>query len=162
MVVLGVDPGLAHTGWAVLETRGSVCRCRAYGCIDTASKDPLHVRLGVIYKEIAVVIERYTPCDVAVEEVFFGQNVSSAISVAHARGVVLALAATCGLQVGEYTPMQIKLALVGHGKADKQQVAYMVKRICALDHIPTPDHSADALAAAICHAHTMRGTVGLR
>ncbi len=156
MVILGVDPGLAHTGWGVIETRGQVCRCRAYGCIDTSKDDEFHVRLYSIYQQLTDVIERYSPHELAVEELFFGQNVSSAIGVSHARGVALAAGAACSMSLGEYTPNQIKLALVGSGRADKKQVTFMVRRILGLDHDPTPDHSADALASAICHAYTIQ------
>ncbi len=156
MVILGVDPGLAHTGWGIVEVRGQVCRCRAYGCIDTSKDDELHVRLHSIYSELSDVIERYKPEEMAVEELFFGQNVTSAIAVSHARGVVLAAGAASDMSLGEYTPNQIKQALVGSGRADKGQVTFMVRRILNLNHDPTPDHSADALAAAVCHAHMLR------
>ena len=153
MVILGVDPGLAHTGWGIVEVRHRICRCRAYGCIDTSKDDELHVRLHTIYSQLIYIIERYSPDEFAVEELFFGQNTTSAIAVSHARGVVLAAGAAYDMSLGEYTPNQIKLALVGSGRADKGQVTYMVRRLLKLDHDPTPDHSADALAAAICHAH---------
>ncbi len=156
MVILGIDPGLAYTGWAVVEKRSGMCRCRAYGCIDTSPDDKLHNRLGTIYSDISDVIERYNPEELSVEELFFGQNVSSAISVSHARGVVLAAGSLHHLNLAQYTPMQIKQAVVGTGRADKLQVTFMVRHILKLDHDPTPDHCADALAAAICHAHTVK------
>ncbi len=156
MIILGVDPGLAYTGWGIVETRSQLCRCRAYGCIDTSKDDELHNRLNVIHSEIIKVIERYKPSQLAVEELFFGNNVTSAIGVSHARGVVLTAGASYGMDLGEYTPNQIKQALVGSGRAGKSQVTFMVRRILNLDHDPKPDHSADALAAAICHAHMMK------
>ena len=156
MIILGIDPGLAHTGWGVIETRGSVCRARAYGCVTTRSSEPIDQRLGTIYDEIARVIEAYRPTHLAIEKIFFGENVRSAIATAQARGVAIVACARAGLEVGEYTPMQIKQAVVGTGGADKYQVIYMVRHVLALDHDPHPDHAADALAAAICHANLSR------
>ncbi|MBQ6395878.1 MAG: crossover junction endodeoxyribonuclease RuvC [Atopobiaceae bacterium] len=156
MVILGIDPGLANTGWAIVETRGDVCRARAYGCITTEAGVPLNERLGRIYRELSIIVERYHPSDLAVEEVFFSKNVRSAIPTAHARGAALTAASMLGLTVGEYTPMQLKQAIVGTGSADKHQVTYMVRQVLALDHDPKPDHAADALAAAVCHANMVR------
>ncbi len=156
MIILGIDPGLAHTGWGVIETRGSVCRARAYGCVTTRSSEPIDQRLGTIYDEVARVIEAYRPPHLAIEKSFFGENVRSAIATAQARGVAIVACSTAGLEVGEYTPMQIKQAVVGTGGADKYQVIYMVRHVLALDHDPHPDHAADALAAAICHANLSR------
>lgn len=153
MVILGIDPGLANTGWGVIETRGSQCRARAYGCVHTDKDLTLPMRLKRIHDEIAGVIMRYSPMEVAVEEVFFCSNAQSAIATAQARGAALVACTGCGLEVGEYTPMQIKQAVAGTGVADKQQVQYMVKNLLHLEHEPKPDHAADALAAAICHAH---------
>ncbi len=144
MVILGIDPGLAHTGWGVVETRGTLCRARAYGCVATKAHDPLPERLGAIHRELAQVIERFHPTDVAIEQIFFGQNTKSAIATAHARGAALVACATAGCAIGEYTPMQIKQAVAGTGA------------VLALDHDPKPDHCADALAAAVCHAHLER------
>ena len=156
MIILGIDPGVAHTGWGVIETRGSVCRARAYGCVTTRSSEPIDQRLGTIYDEVARVIEAYRPTHLAIEKIFFGENVRSAIATAQARGVAIVACARAGLEVGEYTPMQIKQAVVGTGGADKYQVIYMVRHVLALDHDPHPDHAADALAAAICHANLSR------
>ena len=156
MIILGIDPGLAHTGWGVIETRGSVCRARAYGCVATRSSEPIDQRLGTIYDEVARVIETYHPTHLAIEKIFFGENVRSAIATAQARGVAIVACARAGLEVGEYTPMQIKQAVVGTGGADKYQVIYMVRHVLALDHDPHPDHAADALAAAVCHANLRR------
>lgn len=156
MVILGIDPGLAHTGWGILETRNSLNRARAYDCITTDSKTALDRRCYQIYQGIVDAIQRYAPSCVAVEKIFFGENQASAIATAHARGALLAACASAGLSLAEYTPMQIKEAVVGTGSADKRQVIYMVRTICALDHDPRPDHCADALAAAICYAHHAR------
>ncbi len=156
MVILGIDPGLAHTGWGVVETRGSACRARAYGCVTTTAGEPIDVRLGRICRTLADVIERYGPTELAIESVYFGENTKSAIATAQARGAAIVACSTAGLKVGEYTPMQIKQAVVGTGAADKHQVAYMVRSVLALDHEPRPDHAADALAAAVCHANVTR------
>ena len=138
MIVLGIDPGLANTGWGVIETRGSVARARAYGCIHTEADEPLHERLGQICAQIEQAISRYEPGSVAIEDIFFGQNTRSAILTAHARGAALVACSQCGVEVASYTPMQIKQSVVGTGAADKR------------------DHCADALAAAVCHANLSR------
>ena len=156
MIILGIDPGLAHTGWGVVETRGATCRARAYGCIATQAGDPIDRRLGRIYDELREVIARYGPTELAIEGVYFGANSRSAIATAQARGAAIVACSSAGLSVGEYTPMQIKQAVTGTGTADKHQVAFMVRRVLALDHEPRPDHAADALAAAVCHAHASR------
>lgn len=156
MVILGVDPGLAHTGWGVVETRGSACRARAYGCVTTEAGEPIDVRLGRICRTLAQVIEKYGPTELSIESVYFGENTKSAIATAQARGAAIVACSSAGLSVGEYTPMQIKQAVVGTGAADKRQVAYMVRNVLALDHEPRPDHAADALAAAVCHANVSR------
>ena len=156
MVILGIDPGLAHTGWGVIETRGAVSRARAYGCVTTYAHEPIDQRLGKIFKEISEVIGSYHPSQLAIEKIFFGENERSAIATAQARGAAIVACAQGGLTVGEYTPMQIKQAVVGTGSADKYQVIYMVRTVLKLDHDPHPDHAADALAAAVCHANLLR------
>ncbi len=148
---MGIDPGLAHTGWAVIETQGTHARARAYDCISTSTTVPLDGRLATIAKNINAALRSYQPQAVAVEKIFFGQNHKSAISTAHARAAALVACGTAHLELGEYTPMQIKQAVVGTGSADKHQVTYMVRSILHLDHDPKPDHCADALAAALCH-----------
>ena len=156
MVILGIDPGLAHTGWGVVETRGPICRARAYGCVTTTASEPIDMRLGRIYRKLREVIEKYGPTELAIESIYFGENTKSAIATAQARGAAIVACSAAGLAVGEYTPMQIKQAVVGTGSADKHQVAYMVRNVLALDHEPRPDHAADALAAAVCHANVSR------
>jgi crossover junction endodeoxyribonuclease RuvC len=153
VVILGIDPGLANTGWGVVEARGTECRARAYGCVHTTPEDPLPTRLKTIHDELSQVIDRYGPTEMAIEEIFFCANAQSAIATAQARGAALVACATLGLSIGEYTPMQIKQAVAGTGAADKRQVQYMVKTLLHLEQEPKPDHCADALAAAICHAH---------
>ena len=154
---MGVDPGLANTGWGVIEVRGSKTDALAYGCISTEKTQDLSLRLACIYDKISAAIERYEPDALSVEEIYFGANTKSAVATAQARGALLAAAGKHGLELGEYTPMQIKKAVVGTGAADKEQVQYMVKAVLKLDHEPKPDHAADALAAAVCHAR-MRDT----
>lgn len=148
---MGIDPGLAHTGWAVIETNGMRARARAYDCIATSATIPLDGRLATIAQRINAALQSYHPQAVAVEKIFFGQNHKSAISTAHARAAALVATGSAHLELGEYTPMQIKQAVVGTGSADKRQVTYMVRSILQLDHDPQPDHCADALAAALCH-----------
>ena len=156
MIILGIDPGLAHTGWGIVETRGALCRARAYGCVTTKASEPIDQRLGKIFSEVARAIETYHPTQLAIEKIFFGENTRSALATAQARGAAIVACAQAGLEVGEYTPMQIKQAVVGTGSADKHQVTYMVRTVLALDHDPHPDHAADALAAAVCHANLNR------
>ncbi len=156
MIILGIDPGLANTGWGVIETRAGQYRCHAYGCIETSKQHDIAWRLKLIYEDIQAVIEKYGPREVAIEQVYFGANSKSALKTGQARGAALVACAGCGLKTGEYTPMQIKQAVVGTGAADKNQVQFMVKSLLHLDHVPQPDHCADALAAAICHAHLHR------
>lgn len=152
MIVLGIDPGLANTGWGVIEQRGSRLVCVAYGCVTTDSQRPTAERLGEIHRALTGVIERYAPEECAVEAVYFGTNAKTAFATGQARGA--ALLAAAGLTVGEYGPGEIKMAVVGTGDADKAQVQYMVRAILGLPLMPEPDHAADALAAAICHVNS--------
>lgn len=156
MVILGIDPGLANTGWGVIEQCGSRFRCLGYGCVTSSAGMALADRLARIHRELAAVIGRHAPSACAIESVYFGTNAKTAFSTGQARGVAVLATADAGLALGEYGPGEIKLAVVGTGSADKQQVQYMVRTILGLDHGPSPDHAADALAAAICHAHAGR------
>lgn len=160
MNILGIDPGLANTGWGVVRHEGSRITCVAYGCIQTLPDEPLAARLRRIHDEIQQVIERYAPRECAVESVFFGTNAKSAFATGQARGVALLATSDACLALGEYSPVQIKSVVVGTGKADKHQVAFMVRTLLSLDHDPKPDHASDALAAAICHSR-FRGVEGL-
>jgi crossover junction endodeoxyribonuclease RuvC len=152
-VILGIDPGLANCGWGVVALRGPRLAALAYGCIATRAGDAEPQRLEAIYLEIIRVIERYKPVELSIETVYHKDNSKSAIATAQARGVALVAAATSRLLVAEYAPAAIKKAVVGSGSADKGQIQYMVKAVLSLDHLPSPDHAADALAAAVCHAH---------
>lgn len=153
VIILGIDPGLANTGWGVVESEGSRFRCLAYGCIRTTGADDTARRCKVVRDALADLIGRYAPAEAAIENIYFSRNVATAMTTGHARGAALVAVADAGLPVGEYGPGEIKLAVVGSGSADKTQVTYMVRTILGLDHDPTPDHAADALAAAICHAN---------
>lgn len=149
--VLGIDPGLAHTGWGVVRQSGSHLSCLAYGCVTTPVGMPLERRLLKIHDQIGAVIERFAPTCVGIETVWFGQNISAAFGTGQARGAALVACAEGGLVVGEFSPKQIKLAVVGKGGAEKSQVQYMVQQLLRLENPPKPDHAADALAAAICY-----------
>ena len=158
-IILGIDPGLANTGWGVVLQQGSRFTCLAYGCISTSAETPLANRLAKIHEQIAAVIERYVPTCVGIETVWFGQNITAAFATGQARGAALVACAQAGLKVGEFSPKQIKLSVVGEGGAGKEQVQYMVKQLLSLAEAPRPDHAADALAAAICYT-THEGFAG--
>ncbi len=150
-IILGIDPGLANTGWGVVAQDGSRLSCVAYGCVSTTAERDLSARLLKIHEQIGAVVDRFKPSCVGIETVWFGQNITAAFGTGQARGSALVACAKGGLRVGEFTPRQIKLAVVGTGTAEKEQVQYMVRQLLALDDVPRPDHAADALAAAICY-----------
>ena len=152
MRIMGIDPGTAITGYSIVDKKGNRLEMVAYGCIYTESGLPLSERLKRIYTEIMELIEKYQPGHLAVEELFFNSNAKTALSVGHARGVVLLAGELSGLSVAGYTPLQVKQAVAGYGRADKTQVQKMVKTILCLEKIPKPDDAADALAIAICHS----------
>jgi crossover junction endodeoxyribonuclease RuvC len=148
-----VDPGLASSGWGVIDSGNQRLRYIAHGCIETAADCPRAERLFFIYREFCSVLETYRPGESAVEILYFGRNVTSAIAVAEARGVFSLALAQKGLAVREYAPNAIKQAVTGGARADKRQVQEMVRLLLGLAALPEPDHAADALAAAICCAH---------
>jgi crossover junction endodeoxyribonuclease RuvC len=152
-MILGIDPGLANTGWGLVEADGSRFRCIGYGCIRTHSTDDTARRCQAVRDGLAAVVTKYQPTEAALENIYFNRNVATAMATGQARGAALVAVSEAGLAVGEYGPGEIKLAVVGTGSADKAQVTYMVRTILGLDHDPAPDHAADALAAAICHAN---------
>ena len=154
MRVLGIDPGTAVTGFAIVSLEGRRLLARGYGVVRTDAGQPLEKRLFHLHNELEVLVARFAPTEVAVESLFFSKNAASALAVGHARGVVLLAAARHGLPVFEYTPLQVKQAVVGRGRAEKAQVQFMVKAILGLDRAPTPDDAADACAVAICHANS--------
>ncbi|MGP1586840.1 MAG: crossover junction endodeoxyribonuclease RuvC [Treponemataceae bacterium] len=152
-IILGIDPGLANTGWGVIQYDGIRLKLIDYGCIET-SGDILHaLRLKEIYEQIQAVIDYYKPKEAAMETLFFARNVTSALSVAEARGVVTLCLAQNRLPIGEYTPNTIKQSVSGTAGANKKNVQTGVKILLGMDHLPSPDHSADALASAITHAN---------
>ncbi|MFN7996467.1 MAG: crossover junction endodeoxyribonuclease RuvC [Bryobacteraceae bacterium] len=152
MLVLGVDCGSRHTGYGVIESDGCVHALIAAGVISTAVKDPFETRLAVISRGLRDVIERYRPAKAAVEEVFYAANVRTALKLAHVRGVVLLAIAEAGLELGEYSPLEIKNSVVGYGQAGKQQVQVMVRSLLGLESPIDSEDACDALAVAICHA----------
>jgi crossover junction endodeoxyribonuclease RuvC len=156
MIILGVDPGTAITGYGVLASDGDELIAIAYGAITTPSDWSLSRRLQRIYAELAALIAKYKPTEAVVEKLFFNKNVRTALSVGQARGVALLAIAQAGVEFYEYTPLQVKQAVVGYGRADKMQIQQMVRMLLQLDAIPEPDDAADALAIAICHAHSAR------
>lgn len=154
MIILGIDPGLAIMGYGIIHYEGNRFKTIEYGAITTPSTMPTPMRLKKIYEELNEVINKYSPDAVAIEELFFNTNVKTAILVAHARGVAVLAAANNNKEIFEYTPLQVKQGVVGYGRADKAQVQQMVKILLNLSEIPKPDDVADALAIAICHAHS--------
>lgn len=157
MVIVGIDPGYAITGYGVVEHKGNRFRVIDYGVIGTRAGLPMDRRLLQIAEELEAILTEVHADVVAVEELFFSRNVTTAIAAAQGRGVAVVTAARAGLPVFEYTPMQVKQAVSGYGKADKRQVQEMVRILLGLESIPRPDDAADALAVAICHAHAGTG-----
>ncbi len=157
MIVLGIDPGTATTGFGLVgeDAAGEVYLVR-YGVIQTPARTPMPERLHQLYDEVSALLREAAPAAVAVEELFFNRNVTTALTVGQARGVVLLAAAQAGLPVYEYKPAEVKQALVGYGRADKQQMQEMVRLMLGLTDIPRPDDAADAVAVAICHLHSQR------
>ena len=154
-IILGIDPGVAIVGYAVVEARGDALRMIACDVIRTPTGLPLAYRLQHIYHQLGEVLTSYHPQEAAMEELFFVRNVSTAIAVGQARGVALLALANSGLSIAEYTPNEVKLAVTGYGAAKKEQVGEMVRILLHLKAVPRPDDAADAAAIAICHAHTV-------
>jgi crossover junction endodeoxyribonuclease RuvC len=156
MIVIGIDPGLARVGYGVIEVIGRQPKPLCYGCVETGKDQNTPERLLQVYTEVQALIERYPPAHIAVEKLFFSKNITSAMSVSEARGVLLLLAEQKKIPVTEYTPNQVKQAITGSGRADKRQMQEMIKRLLHLDEIPKPDDAADALSIALCHIHILR------
>lgn len=154
MIILGIDPGIAIVGFGVIEKIGNNIRVLDYGVITTHKDTPTPKRLQQVYKGMQQLIDKYKPDAIALEELFFNNNVTTAITVAQARGVLLIASVNYTDNMYEYTPLQIKQALTGNGRAEKKQVQYMVKAILNLKEVPKPDDAADALAVALTHAQT--------
>ena len=160
MIILGIDPGIAIVGWGVLDYSGSRFKVLGYGSIQTPAGMKTEDRLCAIYRELAGLIEKYRPDCMAIEELFWNTNQKTGIRVSEARGVILLCAAQRGLKISEYTPLQVKQAVVGYGKAEKQQVIAMVTALLKLQNPPKPDDTADALAIALCHSQCAGSAMG--
>lgn len=156
MIILGVDPGIAIVGYGVIECVGNHNKPIEYGCIRTDPKYGFPERLKIIYDEITKIIDTYNPTDMAIEELFFNKNTKTALKVGQARGVMVLAGINSGLDIFEYTPLQIKQGIVGYGRAEKHQVQEMVKMFLNLKEIPKPDDAADALAIALCHTSCLK------
>ena len=154
MRILGVDPGYAIVGFGVLDADRGKARLVRCGAINTTAGTPMPLRLLQIQEDLETLIRDFSPEVMAIEELFFNTNVTTAIGVAQARGVILATAARLGVHIFEYSPSQVKIAVVGYGKAEKRQVMDMTKRILGLSAVPKPDDAADAVAIALCHARS--------
>lgn len=155
MLIIGVDPGLATVGVGIIEANNGVYRAVEYGAIITKPRQLLENRLDQIFVRLTDIIDRHKPDCMVVEELFFNTNAKTALDVAQARGVILLAAKKKGLDIYEYTPLQVKQSVVGYGRAEKHQVIYMTKLLLNLKEAPKPDDTADALALAICHGNVM-------
>jgi len=154
--ILGIDPGYAIVGFGILDYNGVDFRPVEYGAVLTEAGTPFPERLRAIHEDIEFIFEKFKPDCMAIERLYFTSNQKTAIDVAQARGVTVLSAAKRGISVSEYTPLQVKMAVVGYGKAEKKQVMEMTQRLLGLAQIPKPDDAADALAIAICHGHSTR------
>ncbi|OGH19236.1 MAG: crossover junction endodeoxyribonuclease RuvC [Candidatus Levybacteria bacterium RIFCSPHIGHO2_12_FULL_38_12] len=156
MLILGIDPGIGRMGWGIITIENSKLKIVNSGCIETSSKLPVPERLLKIHKTLKELIEEHKPDALAVEELFFNTNAKTAFVVGQARGVVLLLGAQFNLKIGIYTPLQVKMALTGYGRAEKTQMGKMVKTLLNLKEVPKPDDTADALAVALTHAFSYK------
>ena len=160
MRVLGIDPGYAIVGYGIVDYDGYKFNTVAYGAITTAAGEPFPSRIKVIYEDMKTILKTYNPDALSIERLYFNTNTTTAIDVAQARGVILLSAEQVGVPIFEYTPLQVKQAITGYGKAEKRQVMEMVKNFLSLNSIPKPDDTADALALAICHGHSAGNLYG--
>lgn len=154
MRVLGIDPGFARVGWGVLEVQNSEFKIQNCGCIETSKNNNLQDRLLSVYEQVLKIIKKYKPDILAIEELFFTNNAKTAFQVAESRGVIILAAAMQKISVASYTPLQVKVAVTGYGKADKKQVGRMIKAILKLKDMPKLDDTVDAIAVALTHAFT--------
>ena len=153
MRILGIDPGYAIVGYGIIDYIGGRFSVVAYGAVTTPADMPFPERLRSIYNDLKFLIEKYNPEALAIEKLFFNTNTTTAIDVAQARGVIVLAAQNGGLNISEYTPLQVKQSVTGYGRAEKHQVMEMTKSLLSLKSVPKPDDTADALALAVCHAH---------
>ena len=159
MRIIGIDPGYAIVGFGIIEYERRVFDVIDYGAVTTAAETDFNTRLLEIYNDVCVILDRYKPEAMAIERLYFTSNQKTAIAVAEARGIVLLAARQRNIEIYEYTPLQVKSSVTGYGKAVKKQVQELTRNILKLPEIPKPDDTADALAIAVCHAHTMRSTL---
>ncbi len=160
MIILGIDPGIAIVGWGVLEYNGTKFGIRGFGSIQTPAHTPVPDRLRAVYEGMCELIDKYSPSVMSIEELFWNTNQKTGIIVSEARGVILLAARQKGLEICEYTPLQVKQSVVGYGRAEKKQVISMVTSMLGLKDPPKPDDTADALALAICHGHSGTSRIG--
>ena len=160
MIILGIDPGYAIVGWGVLDYSNNHFKVLGYGAITTKAGTPFNQRLELIYRELDLIMTKYKPDVMAIEKLFYNTNAKTVIDVAQARGVIVLTAQLHSLEIAEDTPLQVKQSVVGYGRAEKKQVQEMMRIMLKFDEIPKPDDTADALAMAICHAHTSGSLVG--
>ena len=156
MIILGIDPGFAIVGYGIVEYKNNHFRPLEFGAVTTDAAMPMFDRFRSIYEDMNQILDRIHPDFMAIEELFFNSNQKTAINVAQARGVLLLAALNRKIPIFEYTPLQVKQAVTGYGRADKAQVQQMVKLLLGLEAVPKPDDTADALAIAICHGHSYR------
>lgn len=156
MRILGIDPGIARCGWGVIEFEKSKLKVLNFGCIETDSKKEIPQRLEEVYAQVIKIIKKYSPDDLSIEELFFNTNAKTAFVVGQARGVILLAAEQNNLSISIYTPLQVKSAVTGYGRAEKDQIGKMVKTLLALKEIPKPDDTSDALAVALAHAFSAK------
>lgn len=156
MIIMGIDPGFAITGYGVVKYEGNKFTPLDYGAITTESSMELPQRLLILHKGLVEIMEKYKPNAISIEELFFNKNIKTALTVGHGRGVAVLAAAQSGVDVFEYTPLQVKQSVVGYGRAEKAQMQQMIKIILNLPGIPKPDDVADALAVAVCHGHSCK------
>lgn len=152
--ILGIDPGTGRMGWAILTGSAVAQKLISVGCVETPAHTAQTKRLGLLYQKVTELIQEHQPIELAIEDLYFSKNTTTAIKVAEARGAIITAAIHQGLSVHNYNPMQIKQTITGYGKADKRQVQQMVKSILKLDHIPRPDDAADAVAVGLTHVFT--------
>ncbi|HBL41511.1 MAG TPA: crossover junction endodeoxyribonuclease RuvC [Ruminococcaceae bacterium] len=160
MIILGIDPGYAIVGYGVVDYTANHFMVLDYGAVTTQAKTPFLQRLDEIYEGMTYLMERFSPDVMSIEKLFFNTNTTTAMDVAQARGVIMLAAQKHGLTVGEFTPLQVKQSVVGYGRAEKKQVQEMTRLLLNLDAIPKPDDTADALAMAICYAHSAGSMLG--
>ena len=160
MVILGIDPGYAIVGYGVLEYRGNKFTVLDYGAVTTEAHTPFPERLAKIYGDLCVLMTKWRPQAMSIEKLFYNTNAKTVIDVAQARGVTVLAAQQHGVEIYEYTPLQVKQSVVGYGRAEKKQVQEMTRIILNLEKVPKPDDTADALAMAICHGHASGSLMG--